>query len=305
MVFRGLFFTCITVVFFSTNHSMDNDCNLLFMSDWAQELRTHIIEKNLMCSTPEYLSNIKQRRKAFERIYATRDDGSVVQHKKIIDSSLLFPLCSYRVDICGNQVTIGQADRKIGLIDSLGKIRAFAFNADGLVFASVSDQELMVSNFTRDAKDGQELNIRLKRFFYGIRHVALSDSGDRVAVGIDAGYGLRVMVIDVPTQQLLYDLSGAAKNGFFRLFYMMGENIIAAYETSSSMEYNLSCADESFKQLSDEQKGFLSKAYDCYKKTKKPMILYSSDCASCSLYDSLPYTFRLWARQFVYVVRSQ
>jgi hypothetical protein len=266
---------------------------------WECELAKHIVNRscNLVDSRGK---DIKERVGAMQRIYATSDRGDIYHHQGMVDGGLK----SFKGKNCAwvhdKDMMIAHKDENnysINIIPMRLPIKSAAFNDNGLVFACVSDQELVVA----DLHFGDYLSrpqVRLGAQLSGIQHVALSDSGNRVAVGIKKSHDLRVMVFDTQKQQLLHNLSGRVVCGDFRFFYMMGENIVASCFNQQNMQYDLSLGEKYLTQLTKEQKGFLYTIYEYYNSQAKRIILQCGTEAF-DIYLHLPKLAKEWVRKYV------
>lgn len=291
----------LTTVFYT--YSMDTQPNILCNKEWENSFAQYIINEQIN-AVPFRCADIKERVSAMRRIYATSEYGDVYLHDGIVHNCLQSSDGNRFAQIRGKFAIIFQKNKSkswsMSGVEVGNDIRSTAFNADGSVLALVSDREIAVCDLSDKGTD-EALNIRLKKFLnkreYAARHVALSDSGNKMAVGVVGLDGLRIVVIDTSTNQELYNLIGNSWYCNFRFFYMMGENIIAMCFNPQNMEYNLNIATKILKELTPTQKFFLNSLYKNYSATKR--LLSLSSCQRNESYASLPDAVKPWAHQFV------
>lgn len=266
--------------------------------------------------------NKEERARAAYRIYATtkNEDGvlMIARHKgmvgnrkitkdgEIILDCLVSSMGDRYAHVRKNIVCIEHKNERgiysTSVIQMPRQIVSCAFNANGEVFASATTHELYVSDLVCNAK--KESALRLERFLYGIQHVALSDSGNIVAVGTkSSSRGLRFMVIDTQKNQLLHDLPGLGSPERSRdcaFFYMMNENILATCFAASYKQYNLDAV-ELVAALTEEQKDVIAILYGNYKKTNKRLLL-KRDNGMYAIYVRLPFPIRSCVSKLVRIV---
>jgi WD40 repeat protein len=177
-------------------------------------------------------------------------------------------------------------------------INACAFNADGKVFAAVGGPSVCVWHAIYD---NNLLYLDLSQLMQRgllVNHVALSDSGERVALGVtlEKDEGARCLVINTKTKKLLYNFK--CLNNFF---YMMGENIIAANALDKTYhQYDLNLGDKTWNIL--EQKQFLYDIYQRYEETKQKVCLkQGSEWLSTYKKISDNYLLKAWLDERVFV----
>lgn len=177
-------------------------------------------------------------------------------------------------------------------------INACAFSADGNVFAAVGGPSVCVWD---PRYSHQRLYLDLSQLMQkGIlaNHVALSDSGERMALGVklEKEEGARCLVINTKTQELLYNFK--CLNEFF---CMMGENIIAANALYNTYhKYDLNIGDKTWSIL--EEKQFLYDIYQRYEEAKQKVCL-KQDSPWLEVYQKLSvnYLLKAWLDERVYV----
>lgn len=180
-------------------------------------------------------------------------------------------------------------------------INACTFSADGTMFAAVGGPSVCVWD---PRYSHQLLYLDLSQFMQkGIlaNHVALSDSGERMALGVklEKEEGARCLVINTKTQELLYNFK--CLNEFF---YMMGENIIAANMLDKTCHlYDLSIGDKTWDILKEKQ--FLYDIYQKYEETKQKVCLKQAS-EWLEIYQKIPvnYLLKAWLDERVYVEKT-
>jgi hypothetical protein len=253
--------------------------------------------------------NKKERARAAYRICGSQrsaDQLMFYAHKGMMDNYLQSPAGNRFACLDDNCVVVRHETEKklysITVIQMPRQIILCAFNANGEVFASATTHELYVSDVVCNSK--KESTLRLERFLYGIQHVALSDSGNRVAVGTKSRSSvLRFMVIDVQKNQLLHDLPGFGSPERPRdcaFFYMMNENIIATCFTALYRQYDLNVA-EAVAALTEKQKDVIAMVYGNYKKRKRCLSL-RRDSSMYAIYVRLPFLIRSHVSKLVRIV---
>ena len=136
-----------------------------------------------------------------------------------------------------------------------------------------------------------------------INHVALNDSGSRVAVNVvlKKNEGSRILVFDtstIPSRKPLYNLKGNSD----RFFYMLNDNLINDRLDKHCYQYDLGVVKYYWDSLKQEYKDFLYYVYEKYEETKQKVCLkQASDFLS--IYQNLPEDCHLktWLDERVYV----
>lgn len=252
--------------------------------------------------------DMQKRISAAFRVYRSKkcDDQIVFYaHKGMKDNYLQSPTGNRYACVDGNCIVMRhETERKLYSITFIQMPRpviSCAFNSNGRVFASATVHELYVSDVICSHK--KKPTLRLERSLYGIQHVALSDSGNRVAVGTNVSIGLRFLVIDTQKNQLLYDLPGIPAPDRRRdcaFFYMMNEDIIATCFMASYEQYNLNAV-QAAAVLTEEQKNVINILYGNYKKRKERLLLQRVS-SMYGIYVSLPFLIRSRVSKLVRIV---
>ena len=239
--------------------------------------------------------DLKMRARAASRIYATRGYGDqlvVYEHGGMLNGYLRSPAGNRYACVLGNDVVIRHETPKklysITIIQMPQQIISCAFNDNGTVFASATGNELYVSDVVCNCKKQSQL--LLERSLNEIQHVALSASGNRIAVGVkQPTKSLRFMVFDTQKNELLHDLPGVSSPDMphdCSFFYMMNDDVITTYPAEQYRQYDLKAV-RALTTVTAEQKGLIAKLYKYIREKKQPKCLqYNSELFN--LYITLP-----------------
>jgi len=181
-------------------------------------------------------------------------------------------------------------------------IRACALNADGSVVAVVGGLFLCMWGIWKNSSWlhwNQDISQLIQKVVL-VNHVALSDSGGRVAVNVllEKGEDSRILVMDRICKKLLCTL----KSNSDCFFYLLGENILANRMDKHCYQYDLDIADEPWRMLEEEQRNFLYDIYQRYEETKRRVCLKQGS-GWLALYQTLPQNVHIktWLDERVYV----
>lgn len=257
-------------------------------------------------------ADIKKRVSAAHRIYATHKcDGPSIfyAHQGMQGNWLVSPPGDRYACVGASGIMIRHEIKEklnsISIIPMLGQIVvSYAFNHHGTVFASATKRELCVFDIV--CSDEKQPTLRLQRPLYEIQHVTLSDSGNRVAVGVKRSGGLHFMVIDTQENQILHDLPGFPSPDRLRdcgFFYMMGEDIIATCFAPSYRQYDLNVV-KIIAELTEKQKSAVATIYKLSERMRKRVYVSRNSLLFLD-YATLPFVIRACVSKIVRVVDYQ
>jgi len=263
----------------TVSYSMDSAALIKSNKKKEDAVYRAICERRFFAEDTE--QDLTNRVRAACRIYATRGSGDqliVYEHMGMQNGYLRSSEGDRYAWVSGNDVVIRHETPKklysITIIQMPEQIVSCAFNDNGTVFASVTAHELYVSDVVCNCK--KESQLLLERSLNEIQHVALSPSGNTIAVGVkQPTKSLRFMVFDTQKNELLHDLPGVSSPDMphdCSFFYMMNDDVIATCSTVPYKQYDLEAV-RALATLTEEQKGLILRVYKYLKRRKKRMCL--------------------------------
>lgn len=160
-------------------------------------------------------------------------------------------------------------------------IQACALSGDGKVLAAVGGSFICLwrnDDHLHKPYYEQRENKDISRFIQKVvlvDHVALSDSGETVAVRamLEKNEGFRILVFKSWGMEFLYNLPGSAD----RFFYMIAEDIIRDRLSRRCYQYDLRTGRSFWDSLKNQEKRFLSYIHQKYEETKQKVVLRKTD----------------------------
>ena len=301
-------------------HSMDNPLALAHSEQYKEECKRSLVSHIVSMSggKVDVANDLLKRKIALERTVNVQSccSGSAGQkhcNKHSGNDILLLSDRTGYVEIFYDNVEINRNGKSKILrmphadLPSYARkeddyIRACALNADGSTVAAVGGSFLCIWRIWENASWlhwNQDISELIQKVVL-VNHVALSDSGGRVAINVvfEKSKDSRILVMDRVCRKLLCTLKG--NSDYF--FYLLGENILANRLDKHCYQYDLDIADEPWRMLKEEQKSFLYDIYQRYEETKQRVCLKQGS-GWLTTYQTLPQNVHIktWLDERVYV----